>query len=76
MNELAVVFDKMGIDINEMVDDMNKKGMLSGYILVWSVDTTLEYEDERLGYHSQIIFNSGVVNDCKIVGACLLLIKL
>lgn len=70
MNELAMVFDRMGIDSNEVVDGMNTKwnslgfrpGLVGGHCI--SVDPFyFTYQAERLGYHSQIILNGRIVND-------------
>ena len=70
MNELAMVFDKMGIDTNEVVDGMNTKwnalgfrpGLVAGHCI--GVDPYyFTYEAEKLGYHSQIILNGRIVND-------------
>lgn len=70
MNELAIVFDKMGIDTNEVVDGMNTKwnalgfrpGLVGGHCI--GVDLYyFTYEAEKLGYHSQIILNGRIVND-------------
>ncbi len=70
MNELAMVFDYMGIDTNEVVDGMNTKwnalgfrpGLVGGHCI--GVDPYyFTYEAERLGYHSQIILNGRIVND-------------
>ena len=70
MNELAMVFDRMGIDTNEVVDGMNTKwnalgfrpGLVGGHCI--GVDPYyFTYEAERLGYHSQIILNGRMVND-------------
>ena len=70
MNELAMVFDRMGIDTNEVVDGMNTKwnalgfrpGLVGGHCI--GVDPYyFIYEAERLGYHSQIILNGRIVND-------------
>lgn len=70
MNELAMVFDKMGIDTNEVVDGMNTKwnalgfrpGLVGGHCI--GVDPYyFTYEAEKLGYHSQIILNGRIVND-------------
>lgn len=70
MNELAMVFDKMGIDTNEVVDGMNTKwnalgfrpGLVGGHCI--GVDPYyFTYEAEKLGYHSQIIINGRIVND-------------
>ncbi len=70
MNELAMVFDKMGIDTNEVVDGMNTKwnalgfrpGLVGGHCI--GVDPYyFTYEAEKLGYHSQIILAGRKVND-------------
>ncbi len=70
MNELAMVFDRMGIDTNEVVDGMNTKwnalgfrpGLIGGHCI--GVDPYyFTYEAEKLGYHSQIILNGRIVND-------------
>ena len=70
MNELAMVFDRMGIDSNEVVDGMNTKwnalgfrpGLVGGHCI--GVDPYyFTYEAEKLGYHSQIILNGRIVND-------------
>ena len=70
MNELAMVFDKMDIDTNEVVDGMNTKwnalgfrpGLVGGHCI--GVDPYyFTYEAEKKGYHSQIILNGRIVND-------------
>ncbi len=70
MNELAMVFDRMGIDTNEVVDGMNTKwnalgfrpGLVGGHCI--GVDPYyFTYEAEKMGYHSQIILNGRIVND-------------
>ena len=70
MNELAMVFDRMDIDANEVVDGMNTKwnalgfrpGLVGGHCI--GVDPYyFTYEAEKLGYHSQIILNGRIVND-------------
>lgn len=70
MNELAMVFDRMGIDTNEVVDGMNTKwnslgfrpGLVGGHCI--GVDPYyFTYEAEKLGYHSQIISSGRKVND-------------
>ncbi|OUM21140.1 nucleotide sugar dehydrogenase [Butyricicoccus porcorum] len=70
MNELAIVFDRMGIDTNEVVDGMNTKwnalgfrpGLVGGHCI--GVDPYyFVYEAEKLGYHSQIILAGRKVND-------------
>ncbi len=70
MNELAIVFDRMGIDTNEVVDGMNTKwnalgfrpGLVGGHCI--GVDPYyFTYEAEKLGYHSQIILAGRKLND-------------
>ena len=70
VNELAMVFDRMGIDTNEVVDGMNTKwnalgfrpGLVGGHCI--GVDPYyFVYEAEKLGYHSQIIASGRKVND-------------
>ena len=70
MNELAMVFDRMGIDTNEVVDGMNTKwnalgfrpGLVGGHCI--GVDPYyFTYEAENLGYHSQIVLSGRKVND-------------
>lgn len=70
MNELAMVFDRMGIDTNEVVDAMNTKwnalgfrpGLVGGHCI--GVDPYyFVYEAEKLGYHSQIVLAGRQIND-------------
>ena len=70
MNELAMVFDRMGIDTNEVVEAMNTKwnalkftpGLVGGHCI--GVDPYyFLYEAEKLGYHSQIILSGRKIND-------------
>ena len=70
MNELAMVFDKMGIDTKEVVEAMNTKwnalrfypGLVGGHCI--GVDPYyFVYEAERLGYHSQIVLAGRKIND-------------
>ena len=70
MNELAIVFDKMGIDTSEVVDGMNTKwnalgfrpGLVGGHCI--GVDPYyFIYEAEMLGYHSHIILAGRQIND-------------
>lgn len=70
MNELAIVFDKMEIDTNEVIEAMNTKwnalgfkpGLVGGHCI--GVDPYyFIYEAERLGYHSQIIAAGRKIND-------------
>jgi len=70
MNELAMVFDRMGIDTTEVINAMNTKwnalrfypGLVGGHCI--GVDPYyFLYEAERLGYHSQIILSGRKIND-------------
>jgi UDP-N-acetyl-D-galactosamine dehydrogenase len=70
MNELAMVFDRMGIDTKEVVEAMNTKwnalgfypGLVGGHCI--GVDPYyFIYQAEMLGYHSQIIAAGRKVND-------------
>ncbi|MEK4201686.1 nucleotide sugar dehydrogenase [Cytobacillus sp. FSL K6-0265] len=70
MNELAIVFDRMGIDTQEVVEAMNTKwnalefspGLVGGHCI--GVDPYyFLYEAEKLGYHSQIILSGRKIND-------------
>ncbi|QZY55547.1 nucleotide sugar dehydrogenase [Crassaminicella profunda] len=70
MNELAMVFDRMGIDTKEVVDAMNTKwnalgfypGLVGGHCI--GVDPYyFIYQAEKLGYHSQIILSGRKIND-------------
>ncbi|MBQ7865457.1 MAG: nucleotide sugar dehydrogenase [Clostridia bacterium] len=70
MNELAMIFDRMGIDTDEVVNGMNTKwnalgfkpGLVGGHCI--GVDPYyFTYEAERLGYHSQIILAGRQIND-------------
>ena len=70
MNELAMVFDRMGIDTSEVIEGMNTKwnalgfrpGLVGGHCI--GVDPYyFTYEAEKLGYHSQIILSGRKVND-------------
>jgi UDP-N-acetyl-D-galactosamine dehydrogenase len=70
MNELAMVFDRMEIDTNEVVQAMNTKwnalkfypGLVGGHCI--GVDPYyFIYEAEKLGYHSQIILAGRKINN-------------
>lgn len=70
MNELAMVFNRMEIDTNEVVDAMNTKwnalgfrpGLVGGHCI--GIDPYyFIYQAEKLGYHSQIILSGRKVND-------------
>lgn len=71
MNELAMVFDRMGIDTKDVIEAMNTKwnalkfypGLVGGHCI--GVDPYyFVYEAEKLGYHSQIILSGRKINDC------------
>lgn len=70
MNELAIVFDRMGIDTLEVAEGMDTKwnslkfrpGLVGGHCI--GVDHYyFTYQAEKLGYHSQIILAGRKVND-------------
>lgn len=70
MNELAMIFDRMGIDTDEVLAGMNTKwnalgfrpGLVGGHCI--GVDPYyFTYEAEKLGYHSQIILAGRQIND-------------
>ena len=70
MNEMSIVFEKMGIDTNEVVDGMNTKwnalgfrpGLVGGHCI--SVDPYyFVYEAAKLGYTSQIVSSGRKIND-------------
>jgi UDP-N-acetyl-D-galactosamine dehydrogenase len=70
MNELAMVFDRMQIDTNDVIEAMNTKwnalkfypGLVGGHCI--GVDPYyFVYEAEKLGYHSQIILSGRKIND-------------
>lgn len=70
MNELAMVFDRMGIVTKEVINAMNTKwnalrfypGLVGGHCI--GVDPYyFIYEAEKLGYHSQIILSGRKIND-------------
>ena len=70
INELAMAFDKMGIDTNEVIDAMNTKwnalgfrpGLVGGHCI--GVDPYyFIYEAEKLGYHSRLISAGRQIND-------------
>lgn len=70
MNELALAFDRMGIDSHDVIEAMNTKwnalgftpGLVGGHCI--GVDPYyFVYEAENLGYHSQIIANGRQIND-------------
>lgn len=70
MNELSMVFHRMGIDTNEVVKAMDTKwnalgfrpGLVGGHCI--GIDPYyFIYEAENLGYHSQIIAAGRRIND-------------
>lgn len=70
MNELALAFDKMDIDTQDVLDAMNTKwnalgfkpGLVGGHCI--GVDPYyFVYQAEKLGYHSQIILSGRKIND-------------
>ncbi|AZP04929.1 nucleotide sugar dehydrogenase [Jeotgalibaca ciconiae] len=70
MNELAMAFDRMGINTMEVVEAMNTKwnslgftpGLVGGHCI--GVDPYyFVYEAEKLGYHSQIVLAGRRIND-------------
>ncbi len=70
MNELAIVFDSMGINTNDVIDAMKTKwnaldfrpGLVGGHCI--GVDPYyFIYKAEELGYHSQIIMSGRKIND-------------
>ena len=69
MNELAMIFDRIGIDTKEVVKAMNTKwnalkfypGLVGGHCI--GVDPYyFVYQAEKLGYHSQIILSGRKIN--------------
>ena len=70
MNELSIIFNKMGIDTKSVLDAAGTKwnflkfqpGLVGGHCI--SVDPYyLTYKAEQLGYHSQIILAGRRIND-------------
>ena len=70
MNEMSIVFEKLGINTNEVVDGMNTKwnalgfrpGLVGGHCI--GVDPYyFVYEAQRLGYTSQIVSAGRRIND-------------
>jgi UDP-N-acetyl-D-galactosamine dehydrogenase len=70
MNELAIVFDKVGIDTIEVLEAAGTKwnflpfrpGLVGGHCI--GVDPYyLTYKAERLGYHPQVILAGRRIND-------------
>ena len=70
VNELALIFDRMGIDTNEVLEAAGTKynflkykpGLVGGHCI--SVDPYyLTYKATRLGYHPQVILSGRQVNN-------------
>lgn len=70
MNELSIIFNKMGIDTQSVLNAAGTKwnflkfypGLVGGHCI--GVDPYyLTYKAEELGYHSQIIFSGRRIND-------------
>lgn len=70
MNELSIIFNKMGIDTKAVLNAANTKwnflnfspGLVGGHCI--GVDPYyLTYKAEQLGYHSQIILSGRRIND-------------
>lgn len=70
MNELAIVFDKMSVNTNDVLEAMKTKwnslpftpGLVGGHCI--GIDPYyFLYEAEKLGYHSQIISAGRKIND-------------
>ncbi len=70
MNELSVIFDKLGIDTKSVLEAAGTKwnflnfypGLVGGHCI--GVDPYyLTYKAEQIGYHSQIILSGRKIND-------------
>ena len=70
VNELAIIFDKIGIDTNDVLEAAGTKwnflkykpGLVGGHCI--GVDPYyLSYKAESLGYHPQVILSGRRVND-------------
>jgi UDP-N-acetyl-D-glucosamine/UDP-N-acetyl-D-galactosamine dehydrogenase len=70
VNELALIFDKIGIDTSEVIEAASTKwnflkfkpGLVGGHCI--GVDPYyLTYKAERLGYHPEVILSGRRVND-------------
>ena len=70
MNELSLIFDRMGIDTNEVIDAASTKwnflkyspGLVGGHCI--SVDPYyLTYKSKKLGYTPKVILSGREVND-------------
>jgi len=70
VNELAIIFDRMGLDTNEVLEAAATKwnflkfspGLVGGHCI--GVDPYyLTYKAEELGYHAQVILSGRRIND-------------
>lgn len=70
MNELALLFDRLGIDTNQVLDVASTKwnflpfkpGLVGGHCI--SVDPYyLTYKAEEIGYHPEVILSGRRIND-------------
>lgn len=70
MNELSIIFNKMGIDTNAVLEAASTKwnflkfqpGLVGGHCI--GIDPYyLTYKAEQIGYHSQIILSGRRIND-------------
>ncbi len=70
MNELSIIFNKMGIDTKSVIEAASTKwnflkfypGLVGGHCI--GVDPYyLTYKAEQLGYHSQVILSGRKIND-------------
>ena len=77
MNELAMVFDKMGVDTTEVLEAMNTKwnalgfypGLVGGHCI--GIDPYyFIYEAEKVGHYSELISSGRRINEemCEFVG--------
>lgn len=83
VNELALIFDKLGIDTNDVIEAASTKwnflkfkpGLVGGHCI--GVDPYyLAYKAESVGYHPQVILSGRRVNDNMGMFAANKLIKL
>lgn len=70
MNEIAIIFNKMGIDTNNVLEAAGTKwnflnfrpGLVGGHCI--GIDPYyITYKAEEMGYHSQIILSARKIND-------------
>lgn len=70
MNEIAIIFNKMGIDTNDVLKAAGTKwnflnfkpGLVGGHCI--GIDPYyITYKAEEMGYHSQIILSARKIND-------------